>query len=201
MGDTQRMAAAKISAANMGLKLGHAKQDTSRGWKMGRPPRSRTAPRPPPWTVRRLRPRLRTPERRLRSLKARRRLRSPPRAAPKSRIVCMFTPPGGRRVPRPARVGAERDVAAAGSKEDSGPRAPALGPCEAPGDAPRTPTSRSPGRSFAAAPSTETRAVRPAPPPSTNQSTPGLVPPWTPPPPAAPATGACGSGCGSGCGV
>ena len=76
----------------------------------------------------------------------------------------MFTPPGGRRVPRPARVGAERDVAAAGSKEDSGPRAPALGPCEAPGDAPRTPTSPSPGRSFAAAPSIETRAVRPAPP-------------------------------------
>ena len=31
MGDTQRMAAAKISAANMGLKLGHAKQERAAG--------------------------------------------------------------------------------------------------------------------------------------------------------------------------
>ena len=43
------------------------------------------APPPPPWTVPRPRPRLRTPERRLRRVEARRGLRSPPRAAPRSR--------------------------------------------------------------------------------------------------------------------
>ena len=46
------------------------------------------APPPPPWTVGRLRPLLRTPERRLSSLEARRGRRSPAPAAPKRRILC-----------------------------------------------------------------------------------------------------------------
>ena len=51
------------------------------------PPCRTTPPPPPPWTIRRLRPLLRSPERRLSILEVGRGLRSPPRAAPRLRIL------------------------------------------------------------------------------------------------------------------
>ena len=53
----------------------------------GRPPCSSTAPRAPGWWLQGPRPVLRTPERRLSTLEARRGPRSPPPAAPKSRTL------------------------------------------------------------------------------------------------------------------
>ena len=73
LGVRQRSGDSRLGAALRPLRA-LEEQLRWRGWmggKMSLPTSPRTAPHPPPWTIRRLGPRLRTPERHLSSLEAR----------------------------------------------------------------------------------------------------------------------------------